>query len=158
MPSLHVVLNQPEIPQNTGNIGRSCVAIGAKLWLVRPLGFRLDDYYLRRAGLDYWEHLDWEAVDDWRALCAALPAERMWFFTKAAQQHYTAARFAPGDVMVFGNESGGLPAELLAAAPQRCLRIPMRPEVRCLNLAVSVGIAVYEACRQWTKAGTWRIE
>src|ERR1051325_1253498 len=81
-PLLHVVLHQPEIPYNTGSVGRTCVAAGAKLWLVRPLGFRLDDYYLRRAGLDYWEHLEWEVVDDWAALAARLPLDRAWYFSK----------------------------------------------------------------------------
>ncbi len=83
-PQLHIVLYQPEIPYNTGSVGRTCVAIGAKLWLVRPLGFRLDDYYLRRAGLDYWERLVWQAVDDWDSLTAQLPTRRQWLFTKKA--------------------------------------------------------------------------
>ena len=90
-PDLHVVLFQPEIPHNTGAVGRTCVAVGAKLWLVRPLGFRVDDYYLRRAGLDYWEHLVWEAVDDWQELERKLPS-RMWLFTKTATQDYTTVR------------------------------------------------------------------
>src|SRR5580704_8496160 len=87
-PALHVVLVAPEIPHNTGSVGRTCVATGAKLWLVRPLGFRLDDYYLRRAGLDYWPHLEWEAVDDWPALAQRLAGRRFWFFSKAAVQNY----------------------------------------------------------------------
>src|ERR1700742_3002059 len=116
-PRLHVVLHQPEIPYNTGSVGRTCVAVGAKLWLVRPLGFRVDDYYLRRAGLDYWEHLEWEVVDDWSALVAKLPAERHWYFTKKATREYTSAVYSSADVLVFGSESQGLPAELLAANP-----------------------------------------
>src|SRR5277367_2496587 len=103
-PLWHVVLHQPEIPYNTGSVGRTCVAIGAKLWLVRPLGFRLDDYYLRRAGLDYWEHLVWEVADDWPALEPRLPARRPWFFTKHAAQTYDEVRFEEGDVFVFGCE------------------------------------------------------
>ncbi|MEN6407695.1 MAG: tRNA (cytidine(34)-2'-O)-methyltransferase [Thermoguttaceae bacterium] len=150
----HVVLHQPEIPENAGNIGRTCAALGAKLWLVRPLGFRLDDRHLRRAGLDYWQHLDWEAVDDWAALTKCLPGCRPWFFTKRAEKLYTDAVFSADDVLVFGSESQGLPMSLLAADPERCLRIPMRPEARSLNLAVSVGVAAYETLRQITRAST----
>src|SRR5580765_2860876 len=100
-PLLNIVLHQPEIPHNTGSVGRTCVAAGAKLWLVRPLGFRLDDYYLRRAGLDYWEHLEWEVVDDWAALAARVPLDRAWYFTKTATQPYTAVAYRQGDVLVF---------------------------------------------------------
>jgi tRNA (cytidine/uridine-2'-O-)-methyltransferase len=145
---LHIVLYQPEIPDNTGNIGRTCVAVGAKLWLVRPLGFRLDDRHLRRAGLDYWQHLQWEAVDDWNALCSRLPGRAYWFFTKTAATCYTEALFAAGDVLVFGSESQGLPRSLLEADTARCLHIPMNPDVRSLNLSVSVAVAAYEALRQ----------
>ena len=148
-PRLHVVLYQPEIPHNTGSVGRTCVAAGAKLWLVRPLGFRLDDYYLRRAGLDYWEHLEWEAVDDWPALDERLPGPRRWFFTKTAAASYLDARFAEGDVLVFGNESQGLPRRMLDEDPNRALRIPIRAEARSLNLSNSVAIVVFEARRQW---------
>ncbi len=152
-PLLHVVLHQPEIPYNTGSVGRTCVAVGAKLWLVRPLGFRIDDYYLRRAGLDYWEHLEWEVVDDWAALVARLadesPGREPWLFTKTATRSYTDAKFERGDIMVFGSESQGLPPSLLEADRQRALRIPIRPQVRSLNLSNSVAIAAYEALRQW---------
>jgi tRNA (cytidine/uridine-2'-O-)-methyltransferase len=149
LPRLHVVLYQPEIPYNTGSVGRTCVAIGAKLWLVRPLGFRVDDYHLRRAGLDYWQHLDWQVVDDWAELTSRLPIDRHWYFTKHGQRSYADPRFEPGDVFVFGRESQGLPPELLEARPDRCLRIPTRPEVRSLNLSNSVAVAIYEAVRQW---------
>ena len=145
---LHIVLVQPEIPQNAGNIGRTCVALGAKLWLVRPLGFRMDERHLRRAGLDYWQHLEWEAVDDWAALRQRLPEPEPWLFTKTAERLYTTATFRPGDVLVFGSETQGLPPSLLQSAANRCLRIPMRPEARSLNLACSVAIAAYEARRQ----------
>lgn len=148
-PRLHVVLFQPEIPYNTGSVGRTCVAIGAKLWLVRPLGFRVDDYYLRRAGLDYWQHLVWEVADDWAALVRALPVERHWYFTKHGERTYTEPAYQPGDVLVFGRESQGLPPELLERRREQCLRIPARPEVRSLNLSNSVAVAVYEATRQW---------
>lgn len=148
-PLLHIVLHQPEIPYNTGSVGRTCVAAGAKLWLVRPLGFRVDDYYLRRAGLDYWEHLEWEVVDDWAALVARLPQREPYFFTKTATQHYTDVRYEPGDVLVFGSESQGLPPSMLAEHRERTLRIPIRPEARSLNLSNSVAIAVFEARRQF---------
>jgi tRNA (cytidine/uridine-2'-O-)-methyltransferase len=147
-PLLHIVLYQPEIPYNTGSVGRTCVAAGAKLWLVRPLGFRVDDYYLRRAGLDYWEHLEWEVVDDWNALLEKLTGHRMWMFTKTAETSYTQARFEHGDVFVFGRESQGLPPALLEAHWERRLRIPIRSEARSLNLSNSVAIAVFEARRQ----------
>jgi tRNA (cytidine/uridine-2'-O-)-methyltransferase len=147
-PCLHIVLYQPEIPYNTGSVGRTCVAIGAKLWLVRPLGFRLDDYYLRRAGLDYWERLQWEAVDDWQSLVDRLPPREPWLFTKTAQQPYTEPRYQPGDIMVFGSESQGLPPLLLHEFAERTLQIPIRPQVRSLNLSNSVAIAAYEALRQ----------
>ncbi|MCL4202481.1 MAG: tRNA (cytidine(34)-2'-O)-methyltransferase [Pirellulaceae bacterium] len=145
---LHIVLFEPEIPQNTGNIGRTCVAVDAKLWLVRPLGFRLDERRLRRAGMDYWQHLDWEIVADWDTLQQRLPDRPMWLMTKTGQRCYTAAEFSRGDVLVFGSESRGLPPSLLQADPQRCLRIPMREEARSLNLACSVAVAAYEALRQ----------
>ena len=148
IPSFHIVLHQPEIPDNTGSVGRTCVALGAKLWLVRPLGFRIDDRRLRRAGLDYWQHLDWEAVDDWSALLSRLPGCRFWLFTKHAATLYTEAAFSPGDVLVFGSESQGLPPSLLASHAERCLRIPMAAEARSLNLAVSVAVAAFEARRQ----------
>ena len=148
VPSLHIVLHQPEIPDNTGNVGRTCVALGAKLWLVRPLGFRLDDHHLRRAGLDYWQHLEWEAVDDWPGLLECLPGCRPWFFSKHATALYTAAVYASGDVLVFGSESQGLPRSLLESHPDRCLRIPIAAEARSLNLAVSVAVGAFEARRQ----------
>ena len=148
---LHIILHQPEIPDNAGNVGRTCVALRAKLWLVRPLGFRIDDRHLRRAGLDYWRRLDWEVVDDWPALAARLAGCRLWYFTKRAAQVYTEAAFAPGDGLVFGSESQGLPPSLLDSQPDHCLRIPMAAEARSLNLAVSVAVAAFEAARQCGK-------
>ncbi len=147
-PCLHLVLYQPEIPYNTGSVGRTCVAVGAKLWLVRPLGFRIDDYYLRRAGLDYWQYLEWEVVDDWAALQSRLPG-RPYLFTKKAAQSYAAVSYQRGDVLVFGAESSGLPPSLLEEHADRTLRIPIRDEVRSLNLSNSVAVAAYEALRQW---------
>ena len=148
-PQLHVVLYQPEIPYNTGSVGRTCVAVGAKLWLVRPLGFRVDDYYLRRAGLDYWEHLAWQTIDDWESLTTELPSGRRWLFTKKAARSYLEPAYQTGDVFVFGNESAGLPDELLKAHQNHQLRIPTRSEVRSLNLSNAVAVAAYEALRQW---------
>jgi tRNA (cytidine/uridine-2'-O-)-methyltransferase len=150
---MHVVLFNPEIPQNAGNVARTCVAVGAKLWFVRPLGFKLEDRYLKRAGLDYWPHLDWEAVDDWNHLLARLPgaataAWRPWLFTKKGERLYTDVTYSTDDVLVFGCETQGLPAWLLDQYPERRLRMPIRPQVRSLNLSNSVAIAVYEALRQ----------
>jgi len=146
---LNIVLYEPEIPHNTGSVGRTCVAVGAKLWLVRPFGFQIDDRKLRRAGLDYWQHLNWEAVDDWSALVERIGENRMWFFSKTAQRFYTDVDFVSEDVCVFGSESRGLPRSLLEAHQGRCLRIPIRPQVRSLNLSVSVALAAFEAQRQW---------
>ena len=148
-PPLHIVLVEPEIPFNAGAVGRTCVALGAKLWLIRPLGFQLDDRQLKRAGLDYWQHLEWEAVADWDEFVAKTGPRQPWFLSKTAGRLYTDVRFTPGDVLVFGSESGGLPRRLLEAQPDRCLRIPVRPEVRSLNLSVSVAVVAYEAQRQW---------
>lgn len=152
-PRLHVVLHQPEIPYNTGSVGRTCLAVGAKLWLVRPLGFRVDDYYLRRAGLDYWEQLSWQVVDNWDELLTALPTSRKWLFSKKARRSYLEPAYEPADVFVFGSESSGLPDALLNSQPADSqLRIPTRPDVRSLNLSNAVAVATYEALRQWTAA------
>lgn len=145
----HIVLYEPEIAENTGNVGRTCVAVGAKLWLVRPLGFRLDERRLRRAGLDYWEHLEWETADDWEDLVRRLPTEGgWWLFSKTARRTHTAAGFQAGDKLVFGSESRGLPAGLMQSWSDRLLRIPMRDQARSLNLAAAVAVAAYEAARQ----------
>jgi len=148
-PGLHVVLYQPEIPHNAGSVGRTCVAVEAKLWLVRPLGFQLEDRRLRRAGLDYWQHLLWEVVDDWDALLRRLAGTRLWLFSKTAANRYTDVRFEPGDALVFGSESQGLPPSILRAHRDRCLRIPIHPNTRSLNLSVSVAVIAFEARRQW---------
>jgi tRNA (cytidine/uridine-2'-O-)-methyltransferase len=147
-PNLHVVLHQPEIPHNTGAVGRTCVAIAAKLWLVRPLGFQLDDRHLRRCGLDYWERLDVEVVDTWDDLRFELPGSRFWFFTKTARNSYAETQFAAGDVLVFGSETQGLPRSLIEENRDTSLRIPTRAEVRSLNLSSAVAVAGYEAMRQ----------
>lgn len=145
---MHVVLHQPEIAGNTGNVGRTCVALGAKLWLVRPLGFRIEERRLRRAGMDYWQYLDWEAVDQWSAVEDRLADRRFWFFTKHAERFYTDADFRLGDVLVFGSESSGLPRGLIEKHEDTCLRIPMSSDARSLNISVSVAVAAYEAARQ----------
>ncbi len=153
-PILHIVLYQPEIPFNAGNVGRTCVALGAKLWMVRPLGFLVDSKHVRRAGLDYWEHLDWEVVDDWHALVARLPGKTFWFLTKTARRHFTEPRYQPGEVLVFGSESKGMPEPMRREQPEQCLRIPMRDKVRSLNLSVAAALVAYEAVRQWREGGT----
>jgi tRNA (cytidine/uridine-2'-O-)-methyltransferase len=147
-PRLHVVLVEPEIAANTGAIGRTCVAAAATLWLVRPLGFHLDDRHVRRAGLDYWEHLDLRVVDHLDEVALALGRDRLWSFSTRASRSYTEAAFEPGDGLVFGPESRGLPRSWLDDRPDRSLRIPIRPEARSLNLANAVAIALFEGLRQ----------
>jgi tRNA (cytidine/uridine-2'-O-)-methyltransferase len=148
-PLLHIVLHQPEIPYNTGNIGRTCVAVGAKLWLVEPLGFQLTDYYLRRAGMDYWPLLEYEVVPNWETLQQKLAGQRFWYFSKKAERSYASVAYERGDVLVFGCESAGLPDEIWNADPTTALRFPSRPAVRSLNLSNCAAIAIYEALRQW---------
>lgn len=151
---LQIVLVAPEIPQNTGNIGRLCVCTGARLHLVRPLGFCLDEAHLRRAGLDYWRHVDLSVHDDWEAFVAAASPDRLHFFTTRAERSLFAVRFQTGDCLVFGRESTGLPGDLLARYPQDHCRIPMPGQFRrSLNLANSVAIGYYEAWRQLTAVG-----
>jgi len=152
-PSLNIVLYQPEIPQNTGNVGRTCLSVGGKLWLVRPLGFQLDEKRLRRAGLDYWQHLDVEIVDNWEVLIEQRPAANHWYFTKTAARIYTDVVFEPGDTLVFGSETRGLPASLISEPSDRALRIPIQPLVRSLNLASAVAAAAMEVTRQWRQRG-----
>ena len=146
--SLHVVLVEPEIAGNCGAIGRTCVAVGAMLWLVRPLGFHLDDRHRKRAGLDYWEHLRWKAVDSLEEVAQELAPNRLWYFSTKASLSYTAATYQLGDALVFGRESRGLPERLIAEHSDRCVRIPMKEEARSLNLGTSVAIGLYEAVRQ----------
>ena len=148
-PLLNVVLYQPDIPQNTGNIGRTCVAVGAKLWLIRPLGFRLDEKHLRRAGMDYWQYLDWEAVDSWEDVHDRLPDSNVWCLTKFATRLVWDADFQPGDILLFGSESRGLPDRIREKQPGRNLKLPMTELVRSLNLASTANTVVYEAVRQF---------
>lgn len=148
-PLLHIVLYQPEIPQNTGNIGRTCVAIGAKLWLIRPLGFLVDDRSLKRAGMDYWQHLDWEVADSWDDVRRKVPEAQVWHLTKTATRLVWDAVFQPGDILLFGSESRGLPASILQAHPAHNLKLPMSNLVRSLNLASTANTVAYEAVRQF---------
>ena len=154
-PLLHIVLYQPEIPQNTGNIGRTCVAIGARLWLIRPLGFRVDDRSLKRAGMDYWQHLDWEVSDSWHDVRSQLPEAQVWCLTKSATRLVWEAQFQIGDILLFGSESRGLPASILQENPARNLKLPMHEQVRSLNLASTANTVAYEAVRQF---GGLRVE
>lgn len=145
-----VVLVEPEIPPNTGNVGRLCLATGSRLHLVGPLGFSMDDRSLRRAGLDYWERVDLVVHGSLGEFLGTMDlAERGWLFSKKADRQYSRARFGPGDYLIFGRETKGLPGSLLAEFPGRSLRLPMvAGGARSLNLSVAVGIAVYEAWRQ----------
>ena len=146
----HVVLVEPEIPPNTGNIARLCLAADAHLHLVRPLGFSLDDKYLRRAGMDYWEQVRVTVWESWDVLYAAhLAGSRHFLLTTKTDRPYYDAAFAPGDFLVFGRETRGLPESLLASAgAERLLTIPMAPAARSLNLATAAGIVLFEALRQ----------
>ncbi|GAB6049347.1 tRNA (uridine(34)/cytosine(34)/5-carboxymethylaminomethyluridine (34)-2'-O)-methyltransferase TrmL [Hydrogenophilus islandicus] len=146
---VHVVLVEPEIPQNTGNIIRLCANTGAQLHLVRPLGFTLSDRQLRRAGLDYHEWVATTVHDDWAACRRQLAGHRWFLLTTKGESRYDQVAFAPGDVLVFGSESRGVAPEIHAAFSPECrLRVPMRPGQRSLNLANTVALVVYEAWRQ----------
>lgn len=145
----HIVLIEPEIPPNTGNIARLCAATGTVLHLVGKLGFSLEDKHLKRAGLDYWEAVDvrrWESLEE---LQAAFPQGRFWYTSKKARLSYAEAEYRPGDFLVFGKETLGLPEEILNRHSDRTIRIPIfSPIVRSLNLSTSAGIVLYEALRQ----------
>lgn len=146
----HIVLIEPEIPPNTGNIGRLCLAAGATLHLVGPLGFSLDDRSLKRAGLDYWAEVDVREWDSFESLQAEAAAESRYFFlTTKTERAYWSTEFRDGDYLVFGSETRGLPESLLAANESTCLTIPQKGSVvRSLNLATAVGIVLYEGMRQ----------
>lgn len=147
---MRVVLVEPEIPPNTGNVARLCAATCAELHLIEPLGFRIDDAQLRRAGMDYWRHVQWRRWAGWPAFAAALPPDaRLWFIESGGPRLYSEARFAPEDYLVFGRETAGLPQQLLREHPERWLRIPMRnPAARSLNLSNCVALVLFEALRQ----------
>jgi len=143
-----VVLVEPEIPQNTGNIGRTCVATGSKLWLVKPFAFELSDKHLRRAGLDYWQHLDYEILEDLPTMLQFFADRRMWLFSKKAEKLYTDVSYHPEDVLVFGKETKGLPESLIQERSESALKIPVQPKARSLNLATAVAVCCYEMLRQ----------
>ena len=149
MPQLNVVLVEPRIPQNTGNVARTCAATGARLHLVEPLGFSIDSAKLRRAGLDYWDYLDVTRYGSLPEFLRRTQGEELFFFTTKAQRTYTQAAYTDPSWLVFGREDAGLPEELLLQNPERCLRLPMRPGLRSLNLSNTAAIAVYEVLRQW---------
>ncbi|MGN0818493.1 MAG: tRNA (uridine(34)/cytosine(34)/5-carboxymethylaminomethyluridine(34)-2'-O)-methyltransferase TrmL [Candidatus Coproplasma sp.] len=144
----NIVLVEPEIPQNTGNIARTCAATGCRLHLVKPLGFEVSDKYLKRAGLDYWQYVEILYWDNFAALQSAYPDAKFYYFTTKGRTRHSDASLKAGDFLVFGKETRGLPEELLKAHPEECLRIPMIDETRSLNLSNSVAIAVYEGLRQ----------
>ena len=150
---MNIVLVEPEIPQNTGNIARTCAATGAKLHLIRPLGFSLADKYLKRAGLDYWNLMTYTVYDNIDEFFARNPGANCYYATKKAARSYADVSYGADDYLVFGRESRGLDEQLLARVYDRCIRIPMRSEARSLNLSNSVAVVLYEALRQQEFAG-----
>lgn len=145
---LHIVLLEPEIPANTGNISRTCAVTGASLHLIGPLGFSIDDKHLKRAGLDYWDMLDVFYYENWEDFRAKHPDVRPWMASSKGAQSYCDVQYGADDWLLFGRETHGLPEPLLAADYERTVRIPMRPGARCLNLSNAVAVVAYEALRQ----------
>lgn len=145
---MHIVLHQPEIPANTGNIGRTCVATGASLHLIEPLGFHLDEKSVKRAGMDYWHQLDVTRYINYGDFKRQHSGARIWYATTKAKQIYTDVQYGPEDFIMFGKESAGIPEEILAQHVESCIRIPMLPGIRSLNLSNSVAVVLYEALRQ----------
>lgn len=147
---MHVVLVEPEIPPNTGNVARLCAATGTTLHLIEPFGFRLDDAQLRRAGMDYWDQVRWHRWQNWTEFEKALPADaRLWVIESSGPQLYTDAQYLASDYLVFGRETAGLPKELVMKYKENWLSIPMlNPESRSLNLSNCVAIVLFEALRQ----------
>jgi tRNA (cytidine/uridine-2'-O-)-methyltransferase len=147
---MHIVLVEPEIPPNTGNVARLCAATRTRLHLIEPLGFRLDDPQLKRAGMDYWRHVQWQRWPNWTAFAGQVAADaRLWFVESGASRIYTQAQFTSGDYIVFGRETAGLPKQLLEENREQWLRIPMlNPESRSLNLSNCVALVLFEALRQ----------
>jgi tRNA (cytidine/uridine-2'-O-)-methyltransferase len=146
--ALRVALLQPQIAPNTGNIARLCVATGTELHLVRPLGFILSDKELRRSAMDYWPRLELTLHDDTDAFLRSAAGQRVWYFSSKAKRPHWSAEFRDGDWLVFGSETRGIDESILAANPERSLRIPQATGERCLNLSTAAGVALYEALRQ----------
>lgn len=144
----NIVLVEPEIPQNTGNIARTCAATGCALHLIKPLGFEISDKYLKRAGLDYWHLVHVHIYENLDELFAKYPNGRFYYFTTKARKRHSDAEYKAGDFLVFGKETKGLDEELLLSHPDECVRIPMIGEARSLNLSNAAAVAVYEALRQ----------
>lgn len=149
MPTLNIVLVEPQIPQNTGNISRTCAVTGARLHLVRPFGFEITDKHLKRAGLDYWDKLDITCYDNLNDFFSKNRDGNFFYFTTKGRLVHSDAVYPDNAYLVFGREDKGLPEEMLYANPGNCVRIPMRNELRSLNLSNSAAIAVYEVLRQW---------
>jgi tRNA (cytidine/uridine-2'-O-)-methyltransferase len=145
---INVVLHEPEIPQNTGNIARICTATGARLHLIKPFGFSVENKHLKRAGLDYWEKIDITYYDNFEEFVKTISVENIYLFTKKATRSYAEISFSGDVYLVFGKETYGLHEEILDAFKERCYRIPMRREARSLNLANAVAVVVFEALRQ----------
>lgn len=145
---MNIVLHQPEIPGNTGNIGRTCVATGTPLHLIEPLGFRLDEKQIRRAGMDYWKDLEVHRYINFEEFQQKNPGRKIWMATTKARRSYTEVSYGPDDYIMFGKESAGIPEEILVEHEESCIRIPMLPAIRSLNLSNSVAIVLYEALRQ----------
>lgn len=145
---MHIILHQPEIPANTGNIGRTCVATGTTLHLIEPLGFRLDEKSIKRAGMDYWDKLDVTRYINFEEFQTKHPDAKIWYATTKAKRLYTEASFGNNDYIMFGKESAGIPEELLVEHEETCIRIPMLTEIRSLNLSNAVAVVLYEALRQ----------
>ena len=150
---LNIVLYEPEIPANTGNIGRTCVATNTRLHLIEPLGFRLDEKSLKRAGMDYWKDLDVQTYIDYNDFLERNPGAKIYMATTKAQKVYTEVEYEPDCYIMFGKESAGIPEEILVHHKDTCVRIPMMREIRSLNLGNSVAVVLYEALRQNEFAG-----
>ncbi len=145
---MNIVLHEPEIPSNTGNIGRTCKATGTVLHLIKPLGFSLDEKSLKRAGLDYWKDLDVRVYENFADFLSKNPGAKIWMATTKAHQVYSDVTYGPDDYLMFGKETAGIPEEILVENETSCIRIPMNESIRSLNLANSAAIVLYEALRQ----------